>query len=832
MTIIVHYGGEWKQKPDLEYVGESCRIFDEIPSDFNADGMRKIIDSLGYKDIVKLHYCDPCKSIKTGLQFLSYDNATFAKFLSLLIHYRMMNVYTEHHDDEEDGSDERVVSEGRISMDWLGNDENDEGVLRGDKSFLNWLGNNKSETMRNLFGVDNETGEGREHVSYKCYNVNQNIESQVVVHLGNEDDIDYDEEGSDHDDDEVRGAREEIKLHNNKEKDLENELLNIRRQSTMCDDPLTDAEDGSGSDIDSFPESPLNSDTEEGIGNLVPDSPEKRKRNVATHSRHMLTLRVDDGSHFFVGQQFEDAKELRKAITNYCVSQGRDVVLTKNGKKKMGAKCRAHDRGCPWWIWASSDSEHGTMVVKTLVPKHICGRIPNVRLRSKWIVEHYHNKFRVNPYLKCQEIVDTIWSDFGIKVSAWHALKARREAQQLILGEYKHQYSMLNRYAAEITKANPHNTVKFGLNQGQFQRVYICFDSIKKGFLAGCRPFFGIDGCFLKGPFGGQLLIAVGRDGNNQMFPIAWACVEVEDTHTWEWFLELLAVDLGTMDSQGYTIMSDQQKGLLKAISNVWPRAETRCCARHVYCNFRTKFGGGLLYRRGFWKVAKSTTENDFNANMELFSNLNAEAGKDLLNRNYKKWVRAFQTPQSKCGSIDNNMNEVFNTYILSSRHKPIITMLEDIREGLMEKMHKKRDYVADKDILICPRIQKALEYSKVAARGWVAYWDGNFTYGVREGGTQVRYVVSLLDKTCSYSTVNGAGAGVVLVSQEGDTIEYALKFLFKATNNEAEYEAAIAGLPLCLSMGAKKVHLTTDSQLVANQFRGEYEVRENVLAE
>ncbi|KAL2921948.1 Retinitis pigmentosa 1-like 1 protein [Bienertia sinuspersici] len=64
--------------------------------------------------------------------------------------------------------------------------------------------------------------------------------------------------------------------------------------------------------------------------------------------------------------------------------------------------------------------------------------------------------------------------------------------------------------------------------------------------------------------------------------------------------------------------------------------------------------------------------------------------------------------------------------------------------------MHKKRDFIANKEITICPRIQSRLEKSKLDARGWSAFWDGHFTYGVREGATQVRYVVSLLEKTCS----------------------------------------------------------------------------------
>ena len=37
---------------------------------------------------------------------------------------------------------------------------------------------------------------------------------------------------------------------------------------------------------------------------------------------------------------------------------------------------------------------------------------------------------------------------------------------------------------------------------------------MKKGFVRGCRPWFGIDGCHLKGPFGGILLFVVSLDAN------------------------------------------------------------------------------------------------------------------------------------------------------------------------------------------------------------------------------------------------------------------------------------------------------------------------------
>ncbi|KAK4390424.1 hypothetical protein Sango_2105700 [Sesamum angolense] len=49
----------------------------------------------------------------------------------------------------------------------------------------------------------------------------------------------------------------------------------------------------------------------------------------------------------------------------------------------------------------------------------------------------------------------------------------------------------------------------------------------------GCRPIIGLDGCFLKIVYRGQLLVVVGRDGNDNMFPIAMAVVQVENRDTW-----------------------------------------------------------------------------------------------------------------------------------------------------------------------------------------------------------------------------------------------------------------------------------------------------------
>ncbi|KAK0608127.1 hypothetical protein LWI29_025846 [Acer saccharum] len=81
-------------------------------------------------------------------------------------------------------------------------------------------------------------------------------------------------------------------------------------------------------------------------------------------------------------------------------------------------------------------------------------------------------------------------------------------------------------------------------------------------------------------------------------------------------------------------------------------------------------------------------------------------------------------------------------------------------------------------------------------------------------------------------SNTHGSGAGVVVSTSEGDSVECALRFDFKSTNNQAEYEALIAGLRVCTVLGADEVEIFSDSQVIVNQVLDEYQARdENMIA-
>ena len=79
---------------------------------------------------------------------------------------------------------------------------------------------------------------------------------------------------------------------------------------------------------------------------------------------------------------------------------------------------------------------------------------------------------------------------------------------------------------------------------------------------------------------------------------------------------------------------------------------------------------------------------------------------------------------------------------------------------------------------------------------------------------------------------MHGSGAGIVVTTPEGDSVECALRFDFKATNNQAEYEALIARLKVCTALGADEVEVFSDSQVIVNQVLDEYQAKdENMIA-
>ena len=73
------------------------------------------------------------------------------------------------------------------------------------------------------------------------------------------------------------------------------------------------------------------------------------------------------------------------------------------------------------------------------------------------------------------------------------------------------------------------------------QRVCFALGTCINAFIH-CIPIICVDGTFLTGKYKGQILTAIGVDGNNQVLPLAFVFVESESTDSWYWFLERIKI--------------------------------------------------------------------------------------------------------------------------------------------------------------------------------------------------------------------------------------------------------------------------------------------------
>ncbi|GAA0156965.1 hypothetical protein LIER_14330 [Lithospermum erythrorhizon] len=153
----------------------------------------------------------------------------------------------------------------------------------------------------------------------------------------------------------------------------------------------------------------------------------------------------------------------------------------------------------------------------------------NKTLKSSWLEKHYEKKFRNSPNYRRSDFRKELALKVGQHVSRWQAFRTKEGALRAIYGDEDKQFTRL------------------------------------EGFKSGCRKFVGVDGCQLKTKRGGQLLVVVGIDPNNNIYPIVYALVEVKHKDSWEWFLKHLFKDIMNIEDSWEWFL----KHLFKDIMNI-----------------------------------------------------------------------------------------------------------------------------------------------------------------------------------------------------------------------------------------------------------------------
>lgn len=188
-------------------------------------------------------------------------------------------------------------------------------------------------------------------------------------------------------------------------------------------------------------------------------------------------------------------------------------------------------------------------------------------------------------------------------------------------------------------------------------------------------------------------------------------------------------------------------QGLINAIAELAPHAEHRNCVRHVYCNWK-KIHKGQTLKNIFWKIAKSTYVEAYKLALEELKDEDYDAYQNFLEREPKRFCKAFISTRPLCDIIDNNVSETFNGFILQARGKPLIDMLNEIRDGLMERLYNKLSAVSGANEKLCKTIKTKLDRLKYESRLCTCVPSSQEKFQVCHREDQ--FVVNICNKTCT----------------------------------------------------------------------------------
>jgi hypothetical protein len=175
------------------------------------------------------------------------------------------------------------------------------------------------------------------------------------------------------------------------------------------------------------------------------------------------------------------------------------------------------------------------MQIKTLYPEHSCPttKLQEGKMASQvWCADRIKDWVKKNPNKGPTDAKDKLEADFGIKLKyskAWSGLQVARDQ---IHGSYDESFQLLFNWAAQLKISSPRSIVDIELeiigDHRRFRRIFVALKSCIDGFLAGYRPFIGLDASSRMASILGSWFQLLRVDGHNWLYHIAYSVFDIE----------------------------------------------------------------------------------------------------------------------------------------------------------------------------------------------------------------------------------------------------------------------------------------------------------------
>ncbi|KAL5582736.1 hypothetical protein UlMin_015178, partial [Ulmus minor] len=438
-----------------------------------------------------------------------------------------------------------------------------------------------------------------------------------------------------------------------------------------------------------------------------------------------------------VGQRFSGVHEFRESLRKYAIAHQFAFKYKKNDSHRVTVKCKVE--GCPWRIHASRLSTTQLICIKKMNPTHTCeGSLSTTghQATRSWVASIIKDKLKAFPNYKPKDIVNDIKQEYGVHLNYFQAWRGKEIAKEQLQGSYKEAYNQLPFFCEKIMETNPGSLATFTTKEdSSFHRLFVSFRASLFGFQQGCRPLLFLDGVPVKSKYQGTLLSATAADGDDGVFPVAFAVVDAETDDNWHWFLLQLKTALSV--EPPLTFVADREKGLRESIAEIFKGSYHAYCLRYLTDELIRDLKGQFSHEvkrlmiEDFHAAACATKPESFQRSLESIKSISLEAYNWIIQSEPQKWANAY-FQGARYNHMTSNFGELFYSWASEAHELPITQMVDVIRGKIMELIYSRRSESNQWLTRLTPSMEEKLDKESQKVRALQVLLSAGSTFEVR----------------------------------------------------------------------------------------------------
>ena len=401
----------------------------------------------------------------------------------------------------------------------------------------------------------------------------------------------------------------------------------------------------------------------------------------------------DHQGPLYKGQIFKDKQTLQDTLGNYAFEERFGYKVSRSNHTRFHATCRKGD--CEWVIRAAKLKNGTYWHVKSFVKDHTCGDCGNynidfTRVSARVIGEMYARKY-ADPgrSIRPKDIISDFRDEHGINLSYNKAYRSKTCALHKAFGDPWESFKMLPAFFYMLEQSNPGTVTKIETDsENRFAFAFMALGACIEGFNSVIRQVIAIDATHLKAKTRGVLLVAVCKDGNEMIYPLAFGFAHSECTESWTWFLKQLRNVI--QYPERVMLVSDRHAGIFAGMEAIFPDAAHGVCAYHLSQNLKRFCKQRDDVIKLYFRATYMYRVEEFDHEMAELKATHRKVYDELLEVGVEKFSRV-HSPRKRYHMMTTNIAESINSCLLAIRKLPITSIAEFIRDLLQRWFHDRR---------------------------------------------------------------------------------------------------------------------------------------------